>query len=598
MSRFTSPVWALVWGLLVGSSGGQGALRASTAGEVIFTSEAARFRLEAKPEGLAQLQIASSPAAPAEPVLRVRTTRRLERGELVRVFAPVESAIEPGDVLLVEFWMRVVEAEEWPGRVEIRFEPGISRFSSPLRMAARAGKQWVRIQYPFYTRRAYLPGEARVEVLLGRQRQTVELAGLVIRNYHRERTKEELPCTRLDYPGSEPDAPWRRAAEERIERYRKADLVVEVRDAAGRPVAGAKVNVALERHAFGFGSAVAAPVLLGRSQRMSAEDVERYRQHVVRLFNKAVLENALKWPQWASPGGSEIARQAVDWLREQGLEVRGHVLVWPSWRWMPPYVAQLQGQPERLRQVIRDHIREETSALRGKIAEWDVLNEPYTNHDVMDLLGREVMVEWFQEARQADPQAALFINDFGILTPGDPAHRDHYEDTIRFLLERGAPLDGIGLQGHFKSEATPPEELLAILDRFARFGKPLQVTEFDMDTVDEQLQADYTRDFLTVVFSHPAVKGFLMWGFWEPVHWIPNGAMFRRDWSPKPNARVYEELVFRRWWTRASGSTGEDGIYRTRGFHGDYRVEVTGRGKTVTERVKLGPPGTRVRVIL
>ncbi len=108
------------------------------------------------------------------------------------------------------------------------------------------------------------------------------------------------------------------------------------------------------------------------------------------------------------------------------------------------------------------------------------------------------------------------------------------------------------------------------------------MTEFDINIADEDAQAQYTRDFMTAVFSHPSVTGFLMWGFWEGRHWLPSGAMFRRNWSIKPNGEAYKELVFREWWTDVEGVTGEDGIYRTRGFLGEYDVEATLGGRIQT----------------
>jgi endo-1,4-beta-xylanase len=123
---------------------------------------------------------------------------------------------------------------------------------------------------------------------------------------------------------------------------------------------------------------------------------------------------------------------------------------------------------------------------------------------------------------------------------------------------------------------------MEVLDQFAAFGKDLQVTEFDINIPDEQIQADYTRDFLTLCFSHPAVKGFLMWGFWEGAHWLPRGAMIRKDWTKKPNYDVWNDLLFHQWWTDVSGATGADGIFRARGFLGDYEVDVTVNGDTRT----------------
>jgi GH35 family endo-1,4-beta-xylanase len=68
--------------------------------------------------------------------------------------------------------------------------------------------------------------------------------------------------------------------------------------------------------------------------------------------------------------------------------------------------------------VIRDHVLEEAGAMRGKLAEWDVINEPYSNHDFMDILGKQVMDDWFKAAREADPEATFFINDYDSLWGG------------------------------------------------------------------------------------------------------------------------------------------------------------------------------------
>ena len=517
-------------------------------------------------------------------------------GGAVSAQATVNAPIQAGDVLLLRFHLRSREDRE--ARIEARFEPEISRWSSALRMAARSGPAWKIYEYPFSARRDYAPGESRVEFRVRGGEPSVEIGGVELRNYGQRGTKDGLPCTRLDYAGSEPGAAWRQAAAERIERIRKGDLVVSVHDAAGAPVPDVEVNVRMKRHAFGFGSVVNVALLTGQRDQLAAADLERYRKVCLRLFSKAVVVGALKWPQWEQPGTPERVSQVVDWLTENRIPLRGHVLVWPSWRWLPARLKELEKDPPALRAAVREHIREEASALRGKVCEWDVINEPYSNHDLMDILGKDVMVEWFQDARRADPDVKLYLNDYGILTPDGDAHRRHFEETIAFLIDRGAPLDGIGMQGHFGSEVTPPEEMLAVLDRFSRFGKDIQVTEFDVDTIDEELQADFTRDLLTVCFSHPAVKGLLMWGFWEGRHWKPNGAMMRPDWSAKPNLRAYEDLVLNEWWTRARGAADSQGCFRVRGFLGDYEVEVKYGDEVSRAEVTLGPDGAAVRLKL
>jgi len=78
-----------------------------------------------------------------------------------------------------------------------------------------------------------------------------------------------------------------------------------------------------------------------------------------------------------------------------------------------------------------------------------------------------------------------------------------------------------------------------------------------------------------------------MWGFWEGRHWRPEAALYRRDWSEKPNGRAWREMVFERWWTQAEGLTGNDGLYKVRGLLGEYEIEAVAGGKTVKASVTL-----------
>ncbi len=425
--------------------------------------------------------------------------------------------------------------------------------------------------------------------------QVVEVGGTELLSYGREMDIARLPRTRLRYEGQAADAAWRAAAQQRIEKYRKADLTVTVLDAEGKPAAGARVQVNMTRHAFGWGSAVTADLLTA-----DTADARTYRETVATLYNKVVFENDLKWPGWERKERRATVFDAIRWLEKSNIEIRGHCLVWPSWRHLPRDVARLADNPSALRRRVGDHVTDEVSALRGKLVQWDVINEPYTNHDLMDVLGNEAMVEWFRLARQADAEVRLFINDYAILAAGgrDTAHQDHYEQTIRYLLDQKAPLGGIGLQAHFASDLTPPARLIQILDRFSRFGLPLEVTEHDINISDEQLQADYTRDFLTAVFSHPSVNGILTWGFWEGRHWRPNAAYFRRDWSLTPAGQVWIDLVRDKWWTRESGVTDAAGRFTVRGFLGQYDVEAAQGDRTAATKCTLSADEGRVTLQL
>jgi GH35 family endo-1,4-beta-xylanase len=99
------------------------------------------------------------------------------------------------------------------------------------------------------------------------------------------------------------------------------------------------------------------------------------------------------------------------------------------------------------------------------------------------------------------------------------------------------------LQAHFGWGLPAIEDVYNRLNSFAKLGKTFAITEFDVNVTDEQLQADFLRDFLTVAFSHPGISSFLMWGFWESEHWLPNAALYRKDWSIKPNGQAWLDLV-------------------------------------------------------
>jgi endo-1,4-beta-xylanase len=584
---------------------------------------ASAFTLSSNAGERAKMSTVAVKGQPFASALRIEVSAKLGRSTDVQISAPAGAATASADVLMVSFWMRSGTAEEATLDAGFRAIPGVggapgaaARAGAPggpgapgrggrgmffgppaLNAPAVAGEAWKKVHFPFALARAYGKGEAEVFFTFGMREQIVEIGGIELVNYGTTKKLAELPFTKLGYAGSEPDAAWRKAAEARIEKIRKGDLTVFVKDKAGKPVRGAQVAVRMRKHEFLFGTAVNATAL--SSQRLSAENLARYKQEIVRLFNFAVLENEMKWPQWSRVESRPSTMAAVDWLRESGLKVRGHNLVWPSWNNTNMQAAQdAKGDPAALAKVITDHIAETTAAFRGRLVDWDVINETFTNHDFMDILGRHAMVDWFNAARAGDPTAKLYINDFSILEGEDKAHQDDYSATIQYLIEQGAPADGIGLQSHFPARVTPMDELMKRFDRFAAFGKELEITEFDIDTSDEATQTDYTRDFMTAAFSLPSVKAFVMWGFWEGAHWRPRGAMLRRDWSPKPNGEAYQDLVFKRWWTNADGKTAASGTFTTRGFLGDYEIEVKAGGKSKTVRASLPKQGATVECVL
>ena len=78
----------------------------------------------------------------------------------------------------------------------------------------------------------------------------------------------------------------------------------------------------------------------------------------------------------------------------------------------------------------------------------------------------------------------------------------------------------------------------------------------------------------------------------------PVVAVVTPEYRPKPNAEVYQDLVFKRWWTNTDGKTSAKGTFATRGFLGDYDIEVKHGGKSKTVRTALSKDGSKVECVL
>jgi endo-1,4-beta-xylanase len=197
------------------------------------------------------------------------------------------------------------------------------------------------------------------------------------------------------------------------------------------------------------------------------------------------------------------------------------------------------------------------------------------------------MADWFRIAARNSPGTRLFYNDYVMFQgdgPGSPS--DTLLGILRHLKASGA-LGGIGEQAHFGGNPPGPVEVLAKLDRFGELGVPIQITEFDIDTADADLQLAWTKDFLLTVFSHPAVTGVVSWGFWEGEHWKPRAAFWDRGWAIRPHGRAFLDFFEKEWTTDETAISDAAGRCTVRAFKGRLRIEAESAGRRAGETVSL-----------
>lgn len=254
-----------------------------------------------------------------------------------------------------------------------------------------------------------------------------------------------------------------------------------------------------------------------------------YRDAVARLFTVATAENAMKFavlrPDRATYDFS-AADRVMEFAEAGRMAVRGHTLAWHSQ--LAGWVGEAPAY-ERA-SILHDHIATVVGRYRGRIEQWDVVNEAFDD-DVklrespwFEAMGVDYIAQAFRWAHEADPHARLYLNDYNVedLCPKS----DAYFQLAKQLLADGVPLHGFGAQGH-RIVGDAPSTMRENLQRFADLGLEVALTEVDVRMPDDEAAdrlaeqaADY-RTLLDQARAVPACTTFVLWGLSDGHSWIP-----------------------------------------------------------------------------
>ncbi len=254
-----------------------------------------------------------------------------------------------------------------------------------------------------------------------------------------------------------------------------------------------------------------------------------------------VPEWELKWGA-LRPSPDRFDFSQADWLaefaRQHRMQFRGHTLVWhealPTW-----FEATINAS--NAEQFLTNHIHTVVKHYAGKVQSWDVVNEAI---DVtsgsnnlrktpwLRFLGPSYIDLAFRTAAEADPNALLVYNDYGVEydTDEDEQKRTAILKLLENLKSRGVPVGALGVQAHLEGSETRfnPGKLKNFLSTVASFGLKILVTELDvsdrglplnLDQRDRAVAAAY-EDFLSVALQEPAVIAVLTWGLSDRYTWL------------------------------------------------------------------------------
>ncbi len=298
---------------------------------------------------------------------------------------------------------------------------------------------------------------------------------------------------------------WRKAANDRIEQYRKRDALLKITDRYGNALNATSIEVVQIENEFGFGAALNADEL------SNTQYTDFFKQN----FKWATSENALKW------GNTEPTQDVEDYtsgdalaqfVLDNEIHLRGHTLFWgtdggtPDWVRAPDDSSLLSKTD--LQAEVDERIQSLITRYRDVAEQWDVHNEmldlPFFERELGNGPNGTAFTEYvMNQVNQLDSDAQLFLNEFGIIE-GAGHLADEYRALIQTLQAQLAPLGGIGVEAHMERGISSTAIELA-LQKLTDLDLPIWITEADVVNPDAAGRAADLEVLYRTIFSIPEV---------------------------------------------------------------------------------------------
>ncbi|KAG6608395.1 Endo-1,4-beta-xylanase 1, partial [Cucurbita argyrosperma subsp. sororia] len=354
------------------------------------------------------------------------------------------------------------------------------------------------------------------------------------------------------------------------DKVRRRDITLKF---SGSSSSGSFIKVRQMQNSFPFGTCISR----------SNIDNEDFVKFFVKNFNWAVFGNELKW-YWTESQQGKLnymdADELLDLCKSHNIETRGHCIFWEVQDTVQQWVQSLNKND--MMAAVQNRLTGLLTRYKGKFKHYDVNNEMLHGSFYQDHLGKDIRADMFKNANKLDPSALLFVNDYHVEDGCDTrSSPEKYIQQILQLQEQGAPVGGVGIQGHIDSPVGPV--VSSALDKMGILGLPVWFTELDVSSINEHIRANDLEVMLREAFAHPAVEGIMLWGFWELFMSRDNSHLVNAEGDINEAGKRYLSLKHE-WLSHASGQMDEKNEFKFRGFQGTYNVQiVNGSSKKITK---------------
>ena len=418
-----------------------------------------------------------------------------------------------------------------------------------------------------------------------------------------------------------------KGAEERIEKYRKGNVELEIYLPDGTLLPkGSLVEIELQNHAFNFGISLT---------QMHAIYDEPFRDNMLNYVDHLFNYNTIGF-YWSAnereKGKWELNKNyqfGLDWALENNKTVRGHPLLWHNST--PRWINSETRDVDEIHKDILRHVRFLLSNY-PQIDEWDLYNEAPSVTEIRDYIGQNHGVARWMDSRGGQGPVVKMLSDElqaiqpqakGLINHFQYEHEDYHE-LISYCIDNDIPIKSIGIQAHMQEDSNiwSEEVMWNLLEDYSKYDIPIDLTEVTIcscETVTdwkemrawqdsikearragkekpkrqtsskyEKYQAEYAHDFYTLAFSHPAVKTIVLWALSDKGSWreFPAG-VFDDKGKPKPIYHTLNKLIKNKWHTHAKGKIIVEGQVPVRGFYGTYLLKIKHQNKSYTTSFDL-----------